>query len=315
MTLAARPVLHGLLAGTDWFDEIVPAPRAGSARGLWRQVSELRARRCDLAVVLPNSLETGLVPLLARVPVRLGYRLGRPGLMNVGLTARPRRRWWQRRMGPRRFPVPMPDYYRRLLDCLAIEGAALHPILRVTPDESAWVDDHLRGLGVTAEERIVLLVVGANYGQSKLWMPERFAAVAREFANRGYRAIVTVGPAEVELGRRIAGQAGVIGLCDPVLGLDKLKALVARSALVITGDTGPRHLAVAFDRKIVCLMGPNDRAYTEYCMDDTILIQKDQLPCVPCQRKQCPLGHHQCMKDITVDEVAAAGERLLGLTG
>jgi heptosyltransferase-2 len=115
----------------------------------------------------------------------------------------------------------------------------------------------------------------------------------------------------VELGRRIADQAGVLGLFDPVLSLDKLKALVARCALVVTGDTGPRHLAVAFDRKVVCLMGPNDRRYTEYCMEDTVLIQKAELECVPCQRKVCPLGHHQCMKDIQVDEVVSAGERLL----
>ena len=311
ITLGARPVLHGLLGGTDWFDEIVPAPRAGSLRGLWRQAKELRARRCDLAVVFPNSLETGLVPFLAGVPLRLGYRQGRPGLMNLGLKARVRRRWWQRRMGPRRYAIPMPDYYRDLLDCLGIEGSEVHPILRVTPDEKAWVDAHLEQLGVAAQERIVLLVVGANYGQSKLWMPDRFAAVAREFADRGYRAIVTVGPAEVELGRKIAAQAGVIGLFDPVLSLDKLKAMVARSALVVTGDTGPRHLAVAFDRKVVCLMGPNDRAYTDYCMDDTILIQKDHLPCVPCQRKVCPLGHHLCMKEITVGEVVDAGQRLL----
>jgi len=310
MTLGARPFLRALLGGTDWFSDFVPTPRAGSPFGLWRQVQAVRRGRFDLAVVMPNSLETGLVPFLARVPLRLGYRQGRSFLLNLGRSVAPRRRWYQRRQGPRRDPVPMPRYYKELLDELAIPGDALHPQLAVTAEEAQWVDQHLQRLGIDSRQRLVLFVVGANFGASKLWVPERFAAVARHFSQRGCRSLITVGPAEVELGKSIAQQAGVPALVDPVLPLDKLKALVARCALMVTGDTGPRHLAVAFDRKVVCLIGPTDHRYTDYCLDDTVLIQKD-LPCVPCQRKVCPLGHHRCMKDITADEVIAAGERLL----
>jgi heptosyltransferase-2 len=310
LALAARPFLLGLLAGTSWFDELLPAAKAGGLRGLLRQVRAVRGGRFDLAVVLPNSVETGLVPFLARVPLRLGYRQGRPLLLNLGLRARMRRRWWQRRRGPARVPVPMPLYYRELLDVLGIPGDAVHPVLRVTPDEDAWVDADLRARGVDPKGRFVLIVVGANFGASKLWAPERFAAVARHFEGGGFRALVAAGPGEVELGRAIAVAGGVQALVDPVLPLDKLKALVARCALMVTGDTGPRHLAVAFDRPVVCLMGPSDPAYTAYCLERTALIRKD-LPCSPCQRKVCPLGHHRCMQDIAVDEVIAAGERLL----
>jgi heptosyltransferase-2 len=102
----------------------------------------------------------------------------------------------------------------------------------------------------------------------------------------------------------------VQGLFDPVLPLDQLVAAVARCALMVTGDTGPRHLAVAFDRPVVCMIGPTDPNYTDYCMERQVLIRKD-LDCSPCQQKVCPLGHHRCMKDITVEEVIAAGERLL----
>jgi heptosyltransferase-2 len=312
IALAGRPMLASLLGGSAFCDEFVPTPRAGGIGGLLRQVRAVRAGRFDLAVVLPNSLETGLVPFLARVPLRLGYRQGRPLLLNLGRTAQVQRRWFQRRVGPRRVPVPMPNYYRDLLDVLGIAGDELRPQLAVTADERAWVDAHLQSLGLSPQDRIVLFVVGANFGASKLWPPDRFAAAARAFAQKGCRPLVTVGPAEVDLGRRIAEQAGsgVLALCDPVLPLDKLKALVARCALMVTGDTGPRHLAVAFDRPVVCLIGPTDRRYTDYCLQRTVLIQKD-LPCVPCQRKVCPLGHHRCMNDIAVGEVIDAGERLL----
>lgn len=308
-----RPILRPLLAGTDWFDQLVDTPKAGGPLGLWSQVRQMRDARYDLAVVLPNSIETALVPFLARVPWRLGYRQGRPGLLNLGRRARVRRRWFQRRMGPRRWPTPMPYYYRELLDVLGLPGDAVHPQLVVTDSERVWVQHHLRERGIAPEQRLLMLVVGANYGASKLWMPERFAAVARHFQRRhGMRALVMVGPAEVELGERIAAEGEALPMTRPVLALDKLKALIERGDLLVTGDTGPRHLAVALDKPIVCLMGPNDPNYTDYCMERTALIRKE-LPCSPCQRKVCPLGHHRCMRDISVDEVVAAGERLLGL--
>ncbi|MCU0863279.1 MAG: lipopolysaccharide heptosyltransferase II [Planctomycetes bacterium] len=311
ITGGMRPYLTGLLAGTEFFDTVVPTPKAGGLGGLRAQVKAMRAADYDLAIVLPNSLATGLVPFLARVPLRLGYRQGRGLLMNLGPAAQVRRRWWQPRQGPRRWPSPMPNYYHDLLDTLGLPPGGLHPVLPVRPADVAWVDAHLQSRGIAPGTRLLLLVVGANFGASKLWPPERFAAVAQRFQRElGLRALVLVGPAEVELGERIAAEGGAICLSQPVLDLGQLKALVARGALMITGDTGPRHLAVAYDRPVVCLMGPNDPNYTNYCMEHTVLIRKD-LPCSPCQRKVCPLGHHRCMRDITVDEVFAAGQGLL----
>lgn len=311
ITGGLRPYLRPLACGSTFFDELVDTPKAGGLGDLWRQVRAMRAGRFDLAIVLPNSLATGIVPFLAGVPLRLGYQQGRPGLMNLGRRAAMRRAWFQRRLGPSRRPMPMPIYYRDLLDVLGLPPADLHPRLVVTEQEDAWVEQHLRSLGIAPDARLLLLVVGANFGASKLWLPERFAAVARHFqVHHGMRALVLVGPSEVELGERIAAAADAIVLSRPVLPLDKLKALVRRGALMITGDTGPRHLAVAFDRPIVCLFGPTDPDYTRYCLEHTEIVRKD-LECAPCQRKVCPLGHHRCMRDIAVEEVVAAGERLL----
>lgn len=313
ITAGMRPYLRLMAHGSDYFDEIVETPKVSGLRALWRQVREMRRRQFDLAIVLPNSPSTGIVPRLAGVPLRLGYRQGRPGMMNLGLTAQVGRRWWQKRAGPRRRPIPMPDYYHDLLDVLGIPPGGTHPSLAVTEEDDAWVTQHLAQLGVPADQPLLLLVVGANYGASKLWMPERFAAVSRHFQGRhGMRALVLVGPAEIELGERIAADGGAVAMTEPVLPLNKLKALVRRASLMVTGDTGPRHLGNAFDLPIVCMMGPNDPNYTDYCMERTVLIRKD-LECMPCQRKICPLGHQRCMKDITVEEVAAAGERLLGM--
>jgi len=311
ITAGMRPYLRPLVADSGFFDAIVDTPRLAGLRALRSEVAAMRAQQFDLAIVLPNSLATGLVPFLARVPLRLGYQQGRPFLMNCGLRATVRRRWWQAREGPRRWPSPMPEYYRDLLDVLRLPAGGVHPQLAVQPEDDAWVAEHLRSLGIHSDTRLLQLVVGANFGASKLWLPERFAAVARHFQERhGMRALVLVGPSEVELGERIAAEGGAICMRKPVLGLDKLKALVRRATLMVTGDTGPRHLAVAFDRPVVCLIGPTDSNYTNYCLEHTVLIRKE-MDCAPCQKKVCPLGHHRCMKDIAVAEVIAAGERLL----
>lgn len=309
IVLAVRSWLEPLLHGTTWFDAVLPSPKARGLGGLLAQARQVREGRFDLALVFPNSLESGLVPFLARVPLRLGYRQGRPMLMNLGLRASGGRPWW-RRVGPRRTPVPMPVYYQHLLDVLGIPEHDPHPILAVTGAEEAAVDRYLADKGVAPGARMVLLCAGASYGASKFWDPDGFAAVARHFSARGFVPVFLAGPAEVEMVEAVARKAGAVAATRPVLPLDQLKALMRRGALLVTTDTGPRHLGVAFDIPIVCVIGPTDPRYTNYCLERTVLVRKD-LECMPCQRKVCPLGHHLCMKSITAEEVIRAAEGLL----
>ncbi|MHC5063409.1 MAG: lipopolysaccharide heptosyltransferase II [Planctomycetota bacterium] len=310
ISVALRPYLRPLLSGSEWFDRVLEAPKKPAIGSFRQQLGELRAGNFDLAVVLPNSFVTGVLPFLARVPMRLGYQQGRPGLMTHGLRAEPGRPLWSRR-GPRRLPIAMPLYYERLLDLLELPPGRDRGVLAVTDAERAWLEDWLRERNLQ-DKKLLLITAGASYGASKLWLPERFAAVARHYHDRGEMAVVvTAGPSEVALADKIAEEGGCVSATNPVLPLDMMKALVERSCLMITSDTGPRHLAVAFDRPVVCLMGPSDPRYTEYGLDKTALIRRAELDCVPCQRKICPLGHHDCMRGIGVEEVIAATDDLL----
>lgn len=314
ITIGARAYLRGLIAGSGLFDEFLATPKAGGPRGLWRMARELRRRRFDLAVVFPNSPETALGVFLAGIRRRLGYRQGRRLWLNEGPEATAARRWWQFwKDGPRRVPTPMPFYYEAMLDALGIPRTPIRPQLAVTDDERGRMDGWLRERGVAAGDRLGLITVGASFGASKLWLPERFAEVGRRLRDElGMVPVVLAGPAEVELARSIAADVGdgCLHTVDPVLPLDLLKPLVRRGSLMVTGDTGPRHLGVAFDVPTVVLMGPNDPRYTDYCMERTVLIHHDELECVPCQRPVCPLGTKECMQRITVDEVMQAARKL-----
>lgn len=310
ITVGLRPYLKPLLSGSPFADRLLDQPKVEGLAELRHHARRLREERFDLAVVLPNSLQTGLLVKLARIPVRLGYLQGRPCTMTHGLRAARNRRLLERH-GPRRVPKPMPSYYADLLDLLGLPPVPDRPQLHVAADEEAWIDDWLRSRAIDRDAPLVLLNAGASFGASKLWVGESFASVARHFRERhGLVPVFLAGPAEVESVRRIAREADAVDTTDPVLPLSHLKALVRRARLMITTDTGPRHIAVAFSIPTVCIMGPTDPRYTNYCLDETVLIRKD-LDCSPCHRKVCPLQHHACMRDITVAEVVAAGEQLL----
>jgi heptosyltransferase-2 len=88
------------------------------------------------------------------------------------------------------------------------------------------------------------------------------------------------------------------------------KACIRRSALLVTTDSGPRHFAAAFDVPVITLFGPTHIAWTRTYHPKAIHLLHP-VPCGPCQRPTCPLGHHRCMRELDPDAVFAAARRLL----
>jgi heptosyltransferase-2 len=187
------------------------------------------------------------------------------------------------------------------------------PILRVTDAEQQSALEVRRRLGVGVDAPYYLVNPGASFGASKLWLPDRFAAAARELsAQTGLRGICLAGPGEEALAQGITEQSGgaLVAAVAPIVPLDVLKPLVRDAALLLTTDTGPRHYAVAFEVPIVCVMGPTDPGFTANDLDRTVVL-RHVVPCGPCHLKTCPLDH-ECMRAITVAEVVAACLYLLG---
>lgn len=302
----ARPVLADLLRGLPSFDRFLADPRAGLT-GLWERTRRLRRQAFDWAVLLPDSQRAALAPALAGIPRRAGY--ARDPLRRLLLTdALP----VPRRAG-KRVPVPMTERYLRITRALGVpdRGQALE--LVVDDDARERVAGILSGHGVALHEPVALVTPGANFGGSKLWPAEHFAAACDGLRRRlGLRAVVAPGPGEQAIARAIvaASREDTVALLEPTPGLEELKALVEHARLVLTNDTGPRHVAVALGRPAVVLMGPTDPAITHQHMERQRVL-REEVACSPCQLKKCPIDH-RCMTRLRPERAVAAAAELLG---
>jgi heptosyltransferase-1 len=143
----------------------------------------------------------------------------------------------------------------------AVAGDALQPVLPVLPvdpEAEAWCDALLGPSQKLTANPVTLLNPGAGWG-AKRWPAERYAAVARGLAERGFSAVVNAGPGEAELAEVICKQSGGAALAA-ACSLSQLIALTRRVSLAVAGDTGPLHLACALGKPVVGIFGPTDPA-------------------------------------------------------
>ncbi|MCE9603663.1 MAG: lipopolysaccharide heptosyltransferase II [Planctomycetia bacterium] len=315
-----RPYVAQVLAGTPWLDgELYYDPRSKHAELHSRAlVQKLRAEQLDAVVLLTNSLRTGVLARLSGARRRVGYaRALRGPLLTDKLTPLYAGRTWY---GARRYtPAPVLDYYLELAYALGCPPESPRLELAVSPADRAAAERTWQTLGLPRDRPTIVFNSGGAYGAAKVWPNEYFAELARRLVARTDASVLMLcGPAEREVARDVVAQANhprVTSLADDTLADQPLsiglsKACVERSRLMVTTDSGPRHFAAAFGVPVVSLFGPTHIEWSENHQAEAVHIQK-KLPCGPCQSRVCPLGTHQCMRDLSVDEVEKATLRML----
>jgi heptosyltransferase-2 len=163
---------------------------------------------------------------------------------------------------------------------------------------------------------LVILVPGGAFGPSKLWPIERYAQLADKLYEAYHATVIlSVSPIkqEVKIAESICQQA----VSEPVnlghisLNGGQLTALYSFADLVITNDTGPRHIAIAQDKPVVSLFGPNNPLWTQTEHDKEIQIL-GIAACVPCDKPVCKQTQHLCMESITVEHVFEQAQKIVG---
>lgn len=316
-----RPYVSQVLAGTPFLDaELFYDPRSKQADlRSHALVRKLRGEKLDTVVLLTNSLRTGVLARLSGAKRRVGYaRSFRGPLLTDALAPQTSGRTWY---GARRYtPSPVLDYYLELAYALGCPPESPQLELAISAADRAAADRTWQTLGLPADRPTIVFNSGGAFGAAKLWPNEYFSELARRLVAKSDASILMIcGPSERETAREITAHARdprVVSLADDRLTTQPLsiglsKACVERASLMVTTDSGPRHFAAAFNVPVVSLFGPTHIEWSENHQPEALHLQK-KLPCGPCQQRVCPLGTHQCMRDLKVDDVERAALKMLG---
>ncbi len=304
-----RPYLADVLTGADWLSEqwyYNPRAKDRSLRS-WALVKRMRRERFDMAVLLTNSLRTAAVAYFGGAKERIGYvRYGRGPLLTGRL--------YPARVGRRIADAPVVDTYLAIAEALGCHNESKRLELATIDKDERSADEVFTRLGLRDDGQVVTFNCSGAYGGAKLWPIEHFAELARRVTQRlDHDVLVMCGPKETETVRRIAGLSGspnVFTMAEGPLDFGTAKACIRRSRLMVSTDSGPRHIAAALGKPVVGLYGPMLPIWSENPTQQAINLMLD-LDCIGCHKRVCPLGHHKCMRDLTVDRVFEAVVELI----
>ena len=265
-----------------------------SLKPRWQLARRLAAGNYDAVYVLPNSLKSALVPFLAGIPQRIGFTgESRYGLINV------------------RHPLDkaaLPLMVERFAQLAETPGATLpkpisHPKIRSTATDQQRT---LAELGLERPSRIVAFCPGAEYGPAKRWPAASFAALAKSLSAQGCAIWLFGSPKDHAVAEEISQLAP--GLCRNLCGATSLAQavdLLAMAELVVCNDSGLMHVAAALDRPLVTLYGSSSPGFTPPLSDQADILSL-KLDCSPCFKRECPLGHLDCLNKLAPDMVLQA---------
>lgn len=261
---------------------------------------KLRALQFTQAIILPNSFKSALIPWIANIPVRTGWsRELRSLIMNDA-----------RKLDKKRYPLMVPRFLALgLAKEEAVPEVYSYPALSSTVATQAAA---LKKLGMVEPVMPVLaLCPGAEFGPSKRWPEEAYAEVARAKLAAGWQVWLFGSSKDKVVTEKI--MALTKHACLDFAGktqLDEAIDLLALATAVVTNDSGLMHVAAALKKPIIALYGSSSPHFTPP-LAEKVAIKKLDLPCQPCFKRDCPLEHHRCLRDLTAASVLTSLEDLL----
>ena len=294
--VVAPPWCGPVYARMQGIGEIFDAPAAHGELALAARRAfgrMLRERRYTHAYVLPNTWKSALVPLFARIPVRIGY-IGetRYGVLTDA-----------RRLDRKRMPQLVSRYAALAQPRTATLGAAPAPRLVPNGENLRRAMDALR---LSRTTPIAILCPGAEFGPAKRWPAEHFAVLAQRLVRDGYAAWIVGSPNDHDVAQSLVaaltdGASNVLDLTGRT-DLGTAIDLMSVASLVVSNDSGLMHAASAVSAPLVALFGSSSPQYTPPS-SPAARIAKIDIACSPCFKRECPLGHFRCMRDLSPELV------------
>ena len=286
----------GLLERAEGLDRIWTV---GSGMREWMSlVSKLRQEQFDLVVDLQGLFRSAALAWTTGCPTRIGFANAREGSPL----------FYTHRVQVETPDMHAVDRYLLVAHALCLEKSS--PPEFHLQDRQADRDEVARLLarhGLQAGTRWIAVNASARW-PTKRWPPEFFAAVADQIEQENLGRIVLIGgPDEQETAKIVAAQmrlspVNLTGTTMPAV----LPALLRSTALLLTNDSGPMHIAAAVKTPVVALFGPTSPRRTgPYGSEHRVL--RRELPCSPCFKRTCRNSIHlECLKTIDPDTVMEA---------
>ena len=301
---------------------------------LARLATELRAHNYDLVVDVHGQLRTAVLTFATGAPVRIGFPRPRAAMWTASgrtFPANARKHAWK---GAREASwlaythfIPVPTLDRHAVD----RYLGIGPMLGLDDEPP----DFSFPIPLSAQQRInnriggvlrrdnpaggsapLLTIAPGTVWETKHWRSEGFAEVARHFMRKGFAVVLAGSRREHAVCDEVARAApGSLNLAGETT-LSDLAALIHRSTLCVTNDSGPMHLAVALNRPVVSIFGPTDEIWIgPYGRGNAVV--RARLPCAPCYLRvlsRCPYDH-ACMRNVSAQSVIERAETILASQG
>lgn len=292
-----------LLAGNPHLNEVI-AWEEGRGPGGWLRIfplaRRLRAGRFDTVFLFHRSFSRTLAAWLAGIRERIGYRTWKRGWL-LTTPVEP----------PAKDSVHKAEWFLRLVGAAGIVPAGMQYDAGLLPEDARHAEELLRAMKVAADEPLVALHAGANW-RLKRWPPGHFARLADALADKyGARVLFIGGPDDLPLIRGIAGRMRT----EPLMAAGRttfrqMGALLARTRLLVSNDSGPLHMGIAVGVPVVALFGPTKPELTGPPEGSKAVTLFGSIGCpVPCYQLNCPAN--LCMGQISVEQVLEAAGKFL----
>lgn len=260
----------------------------------------LRNKNYQRCYVLPNSFKSALLPFWAKIPHRIGWR----GEWRIFLLND------LRHLNKKEIPRMVDRYIALAFDKIKVKKqspSVYQPELTIAPH---LVEKALSKHGLTRGQPILVLCPGAEFGSSKRWPADHYAMLADDYCSQGWQVWIMGSANDSACAAMIKAQAkhSMVDLTGKT-SLAEAIDLMSLANLVVSNDSGLMHIACALKRPLVAVYGSTDPSFTPP-LGEKIAVVQSKLACSPCFKRECPLQHHRCMKEISVKEVLGASRSL-----
>ncbi|CUH95021.1 hypothetical protein P22_1090 [Propionispora sp. 2/2-37] len=297
-----------LLKNSPYVDEVIMWSRERFERHIrkleftkalrmWRELQKILANReFDAVLDIHGLFLSGMIARQAKAKRRIGLAGARelnPLFMTE--TALP--------LGKQ-----VTEKYLGVVKALGINEFDFRMHLALTAENREFAKQYLAKEGILPQERFAVIIPGTTW-QSKNWPIDFFCKTIKRL-RRDFKIVLGGGKAEAALGMEIEKSCAP-GISNAIgkTGLLDMAGIIEQAAIVVTGDTGPLHIAAALGVPTVSVFGPTDpEVYAPVGGDNIVLFHK--LGCSFCHKMVCPDGHNMCMYSVAPEDVIEAVYRL-----